>query len=511
MASVKMPDGTLVELPDNPSQEQVAKLRQVAGLPPQQATGLTDQLMRAGGLFGRMLTEGVTNTGIATANALTGLNNLGRQGARALGLTDTPNSPMPSESFNQQVNNVFPIPKTTGEKVANFAGSALAGGVDPILNAVGAATKSAFPNGQQQVVPALDKTRQELMNAGYKLPPTEAGGGTITRGLEGIANRSTVAADAAVENQQVTKMLAAKALGLPEEAAGSITQDVLSNQAKALVKEGYDPVRKAGTIFADMPYFTDLYKIQQKFKSASFPDDVRTDILARLNTIARKHYDAGDAIDKISQLRSNASDAFRRGDSEYGFALRDMAKAIENNIERGLEKKAQQGQLGGATGSTMLDNYRAARVALAKNNAVEDMLADPNTGTISTVKAFTVGQDRPLTDGLDTIAKAGSPMFRKATSVPSGGKAPSLSPIDYVRGLLSTGIGFSTGHPVLGSALALAPAARAAARGAVLSGPVQNMMARNLTPQPSMFGPAAQMIGAGMPQHLLPLFSQQEQ
>jgi hypothetical protein len=460
-----------------------------------QGKGLRDELIRQLGLTARHAVKGVTGVGSAIADAGVGAANL--MGA---------NLPLPSAEQDKMLTRLgLPEPKPGLEQVVGAGSQMVAGAMDPVLNATQAIAKQLAPKGfQPPATSAKSNVTQELREAGYKLPPTEMEGGAVTRTLEGIGGSARTADMAQAANQKVSQELATKALGLPK--GTPLNEDTLAIQAKQLIEQGYDPIRNLQKIGVGSKYRADLQRVVSDLGgNDSFPLASRNQIRElvtryTVNDSGRpiQSYSGADALKEIKALRSEATANFKPGgDPILGEAQRRVATALEDNIETNLK----------GLGSELLGRFREARVGLAKNFAVERMLADPSTGVVSTAKAAALERaGTPLTDELKTIARAGSPLFSRATGVPSRGNPP---PINYGDSMFLGAGGLSapfTGGA--GAALAGIPVARAGARHAVLSEPVQNMLARALQQQPSMFAPAMQR---GMVASPFPLFSQGEQ
>lgn len=464
---------------------------------------MLDQLKRQLGLSGRLLYNSVTGSGQVLGDALVG-------GANAAFGSKLP---LPSQAQAQMLNNIgVPQAETTLEKGVQFAGGLVGGALDPVTRGLQLAANKLAPS---NFVSPSSKASQnvvakDLHDAGYVLPPTEMDAGLLARGLEHAGDKSRVAQTAEFANQEVTQRLAKQALGMPQ--TERITGDALKTQADVLVKQGYDPVRAVPKISVGSSYRKELQQIKADIGgSNSFPlaqrDEVKQLVDKYLYTGETtptgsprviQSYTGDDAINEISLLRKEASSKFARGDGLQGEAMRRIATALEDNIESSLK-----GQ-----GSKLVGTFRTTREALAKNFAVERMLTDPNTGVINAAKAAQMLKaGTPLTGELNTIAKAGGPMFSRATGVPTGGKPGAFNP--WEASMMAGGAGLSglTGGGTLG--LAAIPPARLAARVGVLSKPAQALMARNLTERPSIFGDAAPRIQAGMPPELLQLFGGQ--
>lgn len=448
---------------------------------PPQGASLRDELVRQLGLTLRHGVKGVTGVGAALADAGVGAANL--LGAKL---------PLPSAEQDKMLTRLgLPEPKPGLEQVVGTGTQMIAGAMDPVLNATQAVANQLAPKGfQPPTANAKGAVIQELRDAGYKLPPTEMEGGAGTRMLEGVGGPARTAGMAKSVNQQVSQDLATKALGLPK--GTPLTEDTLASQAQQLIQQGYEPIRNLGTIRMGRLYRQELDDIATRFRDV----DQAPQIQARINRLQVTRLDAPAALDRISQLRADATDAFKGNNSNYGRALRSMADALENQIERNLPSN-----------SPLLAQFREARIGLAKNRAVEQMLADPSTGIISTAKAAALEKAGvPLTGELKTLARAGSPMFSRATGTPAGGLPV---PVNYGDSMFFGGGALTA--PFTGGAgagLAAVPLVRAGARHAVLSEPVQNMLARQFGSQPSMFGPALARGAVASP---FPLFSQGDQ
>lgn len=474
----------------------------------QQATFM-DQLKRAGGRFARMGIEGATGTGAAIGDFAHGATN-----AASLLATGKPllTGPKPSEAQSQALTRMG-LPEDQGvmEKITGALGRMVAGGFDPaLLGAQQAANKLApstfasapSPQAQQNLI------TKQLHDSGYVLPPTEMNAGRIPRAIEGMSDSSRIVKAAEVDNQVVTNNLAKKALNLaPTE---PLTADTLQSQAQQLIKDGYDPIRQVAKVDVGAAYRKALVGIKADLGgSNSFPLAQRTEVKDLVDKYLYtggttptgaprvvQSYTGDDAINEISLLRKEASSKFAKGDGLQGEAMRRIATALEDNIESSLK-----GQ-----GSKLVGTFRTTREALAKNFAVERMLTDPNTGNVNAVKAAQMLKaGTPLTGELETIAKAGGPMYSRATGVPTGGKPPMFSPWETTM----MGVGAAAGKfSGLGYLPSMIPPAKLAGRSAVLSKFAQNRIANGLVDQPSasVFGDASPRVQANVMPQLFQLF-----
>lgn len=474
---------------------------------PAQPPGWREQLMRQLGLAARYGITGATGVGGALADAGVGVANL--MGA---------NLPQPSQAMQQKLTQLgLPEPQGQLEKVIGGASTMVAGGLDPSMMGIQRAVSGMVPQG---FVPPQETAKAqvaaELRQAGYKLPPSKLEAGTIARSAEGIGGVRRTGELAQVKNQSLTQRLATKELDLPPNTP--LTTDTLEAQARQLVREGYDPIRGIGRVGIGSKYRQELRGIVDDLAdSRSFPMATRDEISAEVtkylyyNDPQRglrpiQEFTGDDAIRAIKLLRSEAKTNFKRDNPLLGEAQRRIATALENQIETHLSSKAIPG-----VNNATLQNFRNTRTMLAKNFAVERMLVDPDTGIVDAAKAHTLLQaGTPLSGGLRTIAKAGSPAFKEATAAPIKGTPTPLNVGDSMW--YGAGVGGAMYGGPQGAIFAALPAIRAGARHGVLSEPVQNAMVQNLLSGNTglMGSPAAQRMVGGMPMQI-PFFTQGQQ
>lgn len=465
--------------------------------PEQRGRTFVEELKRQAGRTARMGIEAATGTAGVIGDAVAGTVNLVQ-----------PNKiPMPSQSLKRMLKQLgLPEDETVMEKVTGFLGTAALGGaVDPVIGRIAKAASQMAPAGYRPTPTAETQVAQELHEAGVKLPPTSMQGGPVTRTLEGYGGASHTATAARAKNQGPLRRLASQQTDVP---ATNLTENALAIASKEQVQLGYEPIKQIPRIYlgspsvASTPYHQGLNRIAAKYRDLPQAREINS----QLGTLRRQQLSGEAALERIKQLRADATDAFRSDNTNYGRALREMSQELEAQVERNLPK-----------GSDLLKNYRAARMQIAKNEAVKDMLVDSSTGYVSPAKAHElVEKGSNLTDGLSTIAKAGSPQYRRSTEAPRIGEGTSLNWGDapYMAGAggIGAGIGALFGGPVGAGLGALAgtiatPVMRSGARKLVLSEPVQAMLMRQMTGAPSIFGAPAARVGAAT----IPLFSQGEQ
>lgn len=450
-----------------------------------------EELGRQLGLTARIPAHIATGTAGVLSDALTGLYNEGAErvspgkGFRFQAVTP---------ALNRLLDQFLPQPETGMERGVQFAGTLFGGGADPLAKGAQKAASSLVPQGFRQVQQsAYNATAKELHDAGLKLLPTQTGGGAATRSLEGAGGVERTNTLLRKANKEPLQALAARATG---QQPRNVTAEALDNYSNTIYRQTYEPIKQLGEIRPGRLYRQELATILDEFRSI----DQAPSLARRVQELNVTKLPANSVLDQIKHLRKDASDAFAKNEGNYGNALRKIADALENQIERSIPAN-----------SPLLEAYRAGRTQIAKNVAVKDMLVDPHTGIIDPTKAQKMLEDgRPLTGELLTIAKAGSPMFNASTRPPIKGEGTPINWGDFLLSGGAGGLGAMTAGPLGLFAAAVPPIMRSGSRHIIASDKVQRAMARNLaTPQPpGMLSEIAQRMAiGGMP----PLFSTGEQ
>jgi hypothetical protein len=191
---------------------------------------------------------------------------------------------------------------------------------------------------------------------------------------------------------------AARELGVD----GPVTRAALKG-AKAPANAVYAELSRLGNVPVDDAFRQQIAGIRNP-GAGSFAFDMPADIAhLKEGYGALQNFDAGDAVEKVRQLRRDANTnlgaRYNPGQQALGHAQRAVADAIEGQLERHVA--ATSGP------SDLLQRYRAARVQLAKINTVEQAL---RAGKGQSVSALNLGKqlDRgaPLSGNLRAIAEA---------------------------------------------------------------------------------------------------------
>jgi len=242
---------------------------------------------------------------------------------------------------------------------------------------------------------------------GYTVPPTQAGGGIVNRALEGMAGKTSTLQEASVRNQAITDRLAKKSLGLSEDVA--LTPEVLKSVRDEAGKV-YDNISNAGIIIPKKSFNDTLDKIGENAVKAeiNFPNATSKQILDVVGSLRKDAFDAGSAVSRIKQLRTEADMAYRAGNNELGGATKAAANALEDAIEGHLTKLNQP---------DALNKFKEARQLIAKTYTVEKAM-NKTTGTVDAQNlASRLQAGKPMSGELKVIAQFAQ-AFPKAAQMP---------------------------------------------------------------------------------------------
>jgi hypothetical protein len=221
---------------------------------------------------------------------------------------------------------------------------------------------------------------------------------------------------------------------------------------------------------------------------------------------------ARELIENRIPVLPSAADAgpIKRGMEGFGGKER-VLDLFRQRAQPELQRLASEatgvpaGQLTRANLDEALKNATTMKQARAIQQ-VKQMLVDADSGIIDTRKAYQLKQQRAkLAPQLDTIAKAGSPMFRPSTMPPVEGAGVPFKGLGDLGTYGRLGVHILTG----GTSLAL-PATRALARHRIASPAGQEALYRHLGDHPGLFG-GASIPGPGYTSlATLPLFDPYE-
>jgi hypothetical protein len=407
--------------------------------------------VRQAGLMGRMALDTVAALPLAALEAGAGAGNLI---SRAFGGEG-------NVSFRQQYetarDSLLPKPEGMLEKGTQLAGNFLLGSKIPAPTVKGSApaafrtpteTKSLIRAGQ---VEAAQK-------AGYVIPPATGNPSALARTAEGLSGKLTLAQAASAKNMSNTDRLAAKALGLSEDAPLTIgaVREVRNEAGQA-----YEAIRRVGSVTLGKAWHSALDKAEAAMKGAnnSFPGFAKSEIGDRIAALRKDTADASDAVDAIKVLRDYADEAAGGRNFKLARTYRGLATELENRIESHLVSSGQKG---------LVNRFREARKLIAKTYDVESSMNKATNSVSATKMARKLDHGAPLTDELRQIGQFGLAFPKAAREFNES--LPGISPLDFyasggsaVLGSLMTG-----GNPLAALPLAY-PFVRLGTRNALLS------------------------------------------
>lgn len=325
--------------------------------------------------------------GVGTRNLLTGSN-----------------YQLPSQGFNQALDQTIPAPNVPGAQEVEL-GASLATG----LKLPAPQVKNTVPAGF--VKPSQDFVRQQTLansrQVGYVVPPSTTNPTVANKVMESIGGKIATAQDAAARNQNVTNTLAKKALGLSDDAP--LTEGALSALRKE-AGDAYQTLRGAGATNIDQAATKQLDDLAAKFSGSKLKEALGggNDIPKIVQALKDEPLTGDTAVDVIDLLRGKADVAYRAGDKMIGKGYKQIAETVERVMEGKLSGEA-------------LKKFRDARQLIAKSYSVEGAF-NPSTGNVSAQKLATqLAKRKPLSGELKTAAQFGQAFPKAAQEVVDSG------------------------------------------------------------------------------------------
>lgn len=282
-----------------------------------------------------------------------------------------------------------------GKAINTVMGGALGAGGQAVANKTGqmlANRLSALQAMKSQRGP-IDATIKEALDAGYVIPPGQVNPSFFNRQIESMGGKIATQQMASSKNQTITDTLARKAAGLmPDE---PITPETL-RAARDVIKRPYQDIAALG-------------------------------LQPKLDAIDAARAEANAAWREYSRQGTRAALNDYKAFSQQG-------KAIEQEIERDLLQAKQP---------DLMQQFRKARIALAKNHDVESALIEGG----GTIDARAIGRmfqrGDKMTGDLKTIG-AFANNFGKDIQPPSMIGTPDAHNLKYIlSGALGAGGGMS--------------------------------------------------------------------
>jgi hypothetical protein len=348
-----------------------------------------------------------------------------------------------------------------GQALANKAGNYFAG---KIANRADEAVRNA----------PIDKTLQDAIDVGLVVPLSAAKPTRFNNLLDSIGGKALTSQEFSNKNAGIIDALARKSVGLGENVP--LTGDAMRSVRQAAFDRGYKPLQEIGDVPVDTAYASALDKIAAKYTgpAKSFPGAIDSEVPALAESFKVANFDAGEGLQAIQFLRDKASEAFRKGDASVGKASKEIANALEDQLERRLESAGQNG-------AVLLKQFRDARKLMAKAHTVEDAIVEGG-GSINAKKLGSIAQSKPgrLSDELAVIGNFAN-NFPSAVKPAQQIQGPGVSALNFLSGGGFGAVGGMAGGPV-GAALGVAApfVVRPMARSLAMSRGTQNALAQRM-------------------------------
>lgn len=302
-----------------------------------------------------------------------------------------------------------------------------------------------------------DRAVTQAIANGYKVTPSAAGSGKLSRIAEGIGGQAKTAEQARIANQTVTNNLAKKYIGL--DAEREFTADAI-NELKDLHNQAY----------------VDISALPEITKEVKTP--IKNDLMNRFETTTETVIPSGaKLLEDLKDTRFQAKASWRNytyGENAGNPEMFKRAKMLDLHADR-LEKQIDE--LAKAHNKPeLVSNLQDARTNLAKIYTVEKAFNDETGNVNAAVFRNVLNKKKLLTDEALHIAKF-SKAFPDLARVPKNMATTPISPIDIAASAMGHGVGSKFADVML---------TRPAFRHAVLSKYAQNKMIPNYVSKPGM-------------------------
>lgn len=396
----------------------------------------------------------------------------------------------PSDTARSAMDTYFGKPQGMAEKIEDAilpmavgmgasripgAASTLLGGAGPaaaqapMLDAAGnaAAMAPSTLSAAQTRAQMLANTLRNSQAEGYVVPRATTNPTTANRLVEMLGGKVGTAQEASVRNQATTNKLAARSLGLSEDAP--ITLDSL-NAVRAEAGKAYDQVRQVGPVKPDQQFADDVGAVRERISGVDkdFPGSEPSPLLKQIATLTHTTsatdpltlnklpvtFDANAAVTKIKQLRDAADVAGRSGDKGLASGYKDLSDALESQIGRSLQARVAAGDK--SIDPNAVANFQAARQQIAKTYTVQKAL-NPANSDVSTASLASQNKAKPgvMSGDLLTAANFGG-AYEKAAQSPakigSAGVNHLEGGLTGIAALLGGMLGGHSEHGMLGTA-----------------------------------------------------------
>ena len=296
---------------------------------------------------------------------------------------------------------------------------------------------------QKEANAVRDATLRAGLEEGYMVTPgsvTPQGRNIIAERMAGKTNLEQLMS---INNQDVTNKLARRAVGIDDTAP--LTSENMRSIRKAEYEKGYAPVERLGEVAADAQYLDDMNNVNLKYTGPqkSFPGAVPDEVTKLLKTYGVNKFDAKDAVQASRHLREEAKANFRKGDTAVANAQADIAKALENQIERSLAGAPTP------NANTLLEQYRLSRQRMAISHTIEDAIREGGGAVEAKKLARDLQSGKYLSGDLKTAAEFSNVFPRVSRTAgeigtPAAGTMMG-TPVSGFGGLIGGGLGYLAG------------------------------------------------------------------
>ena len=394
---IELPDGTVLEAPDDADPSAVAKAYLAKQSTPQQpARSNLQELKRQLGLAARLPIDAIASLPLAAADA----------GIAGRNLLTGSNYASASKMYDDAMSNYFPKPETGIEKGVNIAGQMVIGSKMPAPQAKAQAPANFNPQTMRQM--ALAQAAQE----GYVVPPSTVNPSVTNKVLESVGGKIAMEQDASLRNQQVTDSLVKRALGVSQdEIMGPGVLEGLRTKAG----EVYGAIGKTGNVKIDQRFVDEVAKLPK-----SIADEVAPAVSAQVDSSAggvmRRGYQevpASMLMQKLRELRFesqrnlSALAAQNPESAKLGKAQKKAAEYVEELLMRHLRSN---------NAGKLADEFADARKLIAQTHTVQKAMNEV-TGEINAAKlAQQLAKGKPLSGDLRKVAEFAT-AFPKASKL----------------------------------------------------------------------------------------------
>lgn len=394
---IELPDGTILDAPDDADPSAVAKAYlSKQGEPARPARTNMQEFKRQLGLTARIGADTIAalplaamDAGIAGRNLLTGSN-----------------YDSASKMYGDAMDSVLPRPETGIEKGVNIAGQMLLGSKMPAPQVKAPAPTNFNPQTLKQA--ALSQAAQE----GYVVPPSTVNPSVTNRVLESVGGKIAMEQDASLKNQQVTDLLVKRALGMSQDdVLGPGALEGLRSQAGKV----YGDISKTGNVKVDQRFVDEVAKLPK-----SIADEVAPRGKAQVDSTAggaiRRGYEdmpASELMQKLRELRFESQRnlsplaAQNPESAKLGKAQKKAAEYVEELIMRHLREN---------NAGKLADEFADARKLIAQTHTVQKAMNEV-TGEVNATKlAQQLAKGKPLSGDLKKVAEFAT-AFPKASKL----------------------------------------------------------------------------------------------